>query len=69
MLEGLADRLNGLQARMLLPGRLPVLSGVVQLQRAREQAGQDMVVWDHEEQFAEVGVWEGDGGTGGGWLA
>jgi len=53
-LEGAAERIHGLQARMVLPGRQPVLSGVVQLQRSREQ--QD-VVWDHEEQFSEV--WSG----------
>jgi hypothetical protein len=48
--EGVVDRLHGLQARLLLPGRRPVLSGVVQLGRSREQE----VVWEHEEQFTEV---------------
>jgi hypothetical protein len=50
-LDGIMDRLRGFQARLLLPGRAPVLSGVVQLQRSREHPD---VTWDHEEQFTEV---------------
>lgn len=51
-LEGVFERLHGLQARLLLPNRRPVLSGVVQLGRARDQE----VVWEHEEQFTEVSL-------------
>jgi hypothetical protein len=49
-LEGVVERLAGLQARLLLPNRRPVLSGVVQLQRRDQQE----VTWEHEEQFTEV---------------
>lgn len=49
-LDSVLERLHGLQARLLLPNRRPVLSGVVQLGRSREQE----VVWEHEEQFTEV---------------
>jgi hypothetical protein len=51
-LDGVLERLHGLQARLLLPNRRPVLSGVVQLGRSREQE----VVWEHEEQFTEVSL-------------
>ena len=49
-LDAGAERISGLQARLVLPGRRPVLSGVVQLQRQQQD-----VQWDHEEQFTEVG--------------
>lgn len=49
-LDSVLERLHGLQARLLLPNRRPMLSGVVQLGRSREQE----VVWEHEEQFTEV---------------
>jgi hypothetical protein len=51
-LEGVVERLAGLQARLLLPNRRPVLSGVVQLQRRDQQE----VTWEHDEQFTEVGA-------------
>jgi hypothetical protein len=48
---GLAERVSGCQARLLVPGHSTAISGVVA--RARDQEG---VEWEHEEQFTEVGV-------------
>lgn len=50
MPAGLADRLGGCQARLVVPGHGTAVSGVVA--PARDQEG---VTWEHEEQFTEVG--------------
>jgi hypothetical protein len=50
MPDGLAERVSGCQARLLVPGHSTAISGVVA--RARDQEG---VTWEHEEQFTEVG--------------
>lgn len=46
---GMADRLSGCQARLIVPDHSSFLSGVVA--RVREQ---EAVIWDHEEQCTEV---------------